>query len=48
MPEGFDLRCGAGKTARVWLQRKGGGIKPGQAMVLTPTDVAIEQPVNGV
>jgi hypothetical protein len=20
MPKGFDLRCGAGKTARVWLQ----------------------------
>jgi hypothetical protein len=36
MPKGFDLRCGAGKTARVWLQGKGGGIKPGQAMVLLP------------
>jgi len=36
MPKGFDLRCGAGKTARVWLQGNGGGIKPGQAMVLLP------------
>jgi hypothetical protein len=36
MPKGFDLRCGAGKTARVWLQGKGGGLKPGQAAVLLP------------
>jgi hypothetical protein len=36
MPKGFDLRCGAGKTARVWLQGKGGALKPGQAMVLLP------------
>jgi hypothetical protein len=36
MPKGFDLRCGAGKTARVWLQGKGGGLKPGQALVLLP------------
>jgi hypothetical protein len=36
MPKGFDLRCGAGKTARVWLQGKGGGLKPGQAFVLLP------------
>jgi hypothetical protein len=36
MPKGFDLRCGAGKTARVWLQGKGGALKPGQAFVLLP------------
>ena len=36
MPKGFDLRCAAGKTARVWLQGKGGGLKPGQAGVLLP------------
>jgi hypothetical protein len=36
MPKGFDLRCGAGKTARVWVQGKGGALKPGQAMVLLP------------
>jgi hypothetical protein len=36
MPKGFDLRCGAGKTARVWLQGKGGGLKSGQAAVLLP------------
>ena len=36
MPTGSDLRCGAGKTARVWLQGKGGALKPGQAMVLLP------------
>ena len=33
---GFDLQCGAGKTARVWLQGKGGGLKADQAMVLLP------------
>jgi hypothetical protein len=36
MPKGFDLRCGAGKTARVWVEGKGGALKPGQAMVLLP------------
>ena len=36
MPMRFDLRCGAGKTARVWVQGKGGALKPGQAMVLLP------------
>jgi len=36
MPKGFDLRCGAGKTARVWVQGKRGVLKPGQAMVLLP------------
>ena len=36
VPKGFNLRCAAGKTARVWLQGKGGGLKPGQAMVLLP------------
>jgi hypothetical protein len=36
MPKGFDLRCAAGKTARVWKQGKGGGLKPGQAFVLLP------------
>jgi hypothetical protein len=36
MPKGFDLRCSAGKTARVWVQRKGGGLNPGQTMVLLP------------
>ena len=38
MPKGFNLRCAAGKTARVWLQGKGGGLKPGQAMVLLPPE----------
>ena len=36
MPKGFNLQCAAGKTARVWLQGKGGGLKPGQAAVLLP------------
>jgi hypothetical protein len=36
MPKGFDLKCEAGKTARVWLQGKGGGLTPGQALVLLP------------
>ena len=36
MPRGFDLRWGADKTARVWVQGKGGALKPGQAMVLLP------------
>ena len=36
MPKGFNLHCAAGKTARVWLQGKGGGLKAGQAMVLLP------------
>ena len=36
MPKGFDLRCAAGKTARVWLQGDGGSLAPGQAMVLLP------------
>jgi hypothetical protein len=34
MPKGFDLRRGAGKTARVWVQGKGCALRPGQAMVL--------------
>ncbi len=36
MPKGFHLRCAAGKTARVWLQGKGGELTPGRAMVLLP------------
>jgi hypothetical protein len=36
MPKGFHLRCAAGKTAPVWLQGKGGGLKPAQAAVLLP------------
>jgi hypothetical protein len=36
MPKGFDLRCAARKTARVWLQGNGGAPKPGQALVLLP------------
>ena len=36
MRKGFNLRCAAGKTARVWLQGKRGALKPGQAMVLLP------------
>ena len=37
MPKGFNLRCAAGKTARVWwLQGKGGGLGPGLALVLLP------------
>jgi hypothetical protein len=36
MPRGFDLRCAAGKTARVWLQGKRGALKPGQGFVLLP------------
>jgi hypothetical protein len=36
MPGGFNLRCAAGKTARVWLQGKGGALMPGQCLVLLP------------
>ena len=36
MPKGFNLQCPAGKTARVGLQGKGGGLKPGEAAVLLP------------
>ena len=36
MPKGFNLRCKAGKTARVWLQGNGGALTPGQAAVLLP------------
>ena len=36
MPKGSDLRCGAGRTARVRVQGKQGLLKPGQAMVLPP------------
>jgi ribosomal protein L40E len=36
MSNGFDLRCGVAKTARVWLQRKGDALKPRQAFVLLP------------
>jgi hypothetical protein len=36
MAKGFQLRCGAGKTARVLLQGKGGCLAPGQALVLLP------------
>jgi hypothetical protein len=36
MAKGFDLRCAAGKTARLWLQGKGGALMPGQAFVLLP------------
>jgi hypothetical protein len=36
MPKGFVLRCAAGKTARAWLQGKGGRLTPGRALVLPP------------
>ena len=36
MPKGLNLKRAAGKTARVWLQGKGGGLAPGQALVLLP------------
>jgi hypothetical protein len=36
MPKGFNLRCAAGKTLRIWLQGKVGALKPGQALVLLP------------
>jgi hypothetical protein len=36
MPKGFNLRCAGGKTARVWLQGKGGELAPGLALVLLP------------
>jgi hypothetical protein len=36
MPKGVNLQCAAGKTARIWLQRKGGKLLPGQALVLLP------------
>jgi len=36
MPKGFNLRCAAGKTARVWLQGRGGSLRQGQALVLLP------------
>jgi hypothetical protein len=32
MPTGFDVPCAAGRTARVWLQRKGKTLTPGQAL----------------
>ena len=38
MPKGFNLQCAAGKTARVWLQGTGGGLKPGEAAVLLPKE----------
>jgi hypothetical protein len=34
--KGFNLRCAAGKTARVWQQGKGGTLIPGVALVLFP------------
>jgi|RhiMethySRZTD1v2_1073278.scaffolds.fasta_scaffold47207_7 hypothetical protein len=36
MPKGFNLRCAAGISARVWLQGKGGALMPRQALVLLP------------
>jgi hypothetical protein len=39
MSKGFDMRCAAVKTARVWLQGKGGGQKPRQAFVVLPAKV---------
>jgi hypothetical protein len=30
------MRCGRGKTARVWLQGKGGALKPAQAFFVLP------------
>jgi hypothetical protein len=39
MQNGFDLRCAAGKTARVWLQGTGGKLMAGQAMVLLPSKI---------
>ena len=39
MQKGFDLRCAAGKTARVWLQNKSGKLTTGQAMVLLPPKI---------
>lgn len=36
MPKGFNLRCAAGKSARVWLQGKGGALTPGHALVPLP------------
>jgi hypothetical protein len=38
MLKGFDLRCAAGKTARVWQQGKSGVLSPGVAMVLLPPE----------
>lgn len=40
MAKGFDLKCGAGKTARVWPQGKDGGLSPGQAFVLLPPNTS--------
>ena len=34
--KGFNQQCAAEKTARVWLQGKGGVLKPGEAAVLLP------------
>ena len=36
MPKGLNLKRAAGKTARVWLQGKSGGLAPWQALVLLP------------
>jgi len=44
MPKGFNLRCAAGKTARVWLQGKGGELAPGHALVLLPSRAPSKDP----
>jgi hypothetical protein len=36
MPKGLNLRCAAGKSARIRLQGKGAALAPGQALVLLP------------
>ena len=36
MPKGFDLRGGPGRTARVWLQPKGGAFTSAKRFVLLP------------
>ena len=45
MPKGFDLRRGAGKTVRVWVQGKGGALRPGQARQLPRSR---EKPIEAV
>jgi hypothetical protein len=48
MPKGFNLRCAAGKTARVWLQGKGEALTPGQALESETDDspVAYRAPLH--
>jgi hypothetical protein len=47
MPKGFDLRCAAGKIARVRQQGMGGMLSPGMALVLLPVQEETEDSQAG-